>query len=115
MKVFTEEIKKQLEKYPLYSQDGKKKEAVAVVKLFLPQGAWTWYVMEANLETGELYGIVVSSSDEVEYGYFTIRQLESVRTRLGLGIERDTAFEPTKLKDIEDDSVKQFLSHLYDE
>lgn len=43
------------------------------------------------------------------------KQLESVRTRLGLGIERDTAFEPTQLKDIEDDAVKLFLSRLYDE
>lgn len=115
MKVFTEEIKKQLEKYPLYSQDGKRKEAVAVVKLFLPQGAWTWCVMEANLETEELYGIVVGGYGEAEYGYFSLQELESVRTKLGLGIERDTAFEPTQLKDIEDDAVKQFLSRLYDD
>lgn len=114
MKVFTEEIKKQLEKYPLYSQDGKRKEAVAVVKLFLPQGAWTWYVMEANLETGELFGICVNGEGDVEYGYFSLQELTSIRTRLGLGIERDASFKPTQLKDIDDANVKKFLSNLYD-
>lgn len=114
MKLFTEEIKKKIAEYPLYSQDGKRKEAVAVAKLFLPQGAWTWYITEANLETGELYGICVNGEGDAEYGYFSLQELTTIRTRLGLGIERDTAFEPTQLKDIDDENVKKFLSNLYD-
>lgn len=39
MKLITKEIKKRLEKYPLYSQDGKKEEAICQAKFFLCVGA----------------------------------------------------------------------------
>ena len=50
MKLVTEEVKKRLEKYPLYSQDGKKKDAICVVKFFMCGVNYTWYVLEADLE-----------------------------------------------------------------
>lgn len=50
MKLITKEIKKRLEKYPLYSQDGKKEEAVCQAKFFLCIGAWSWFILEADLE-----------------------------------------------------------------
>ena len=98
MKLLTKKIEKQLEKYPLYSQDGKGEEAIAVCKFFL--GGWTWYVLEADKqgEDYEFFGIV--EGHYKEYGYFTLSQLKSVRTRFGLGVERDMYFEPTKVKDL---------------
>lgn len=45
MKLITKEIKKRLEKYPLYSQDGKKEEAICQAKFFLCVGAWSWFIL----------------------------------------------------------------------
>lgn len=98
MKLITKKIENELAKYPLYSQDGKGKEAVAICKFFL-QG-FTWYVLEAqkNDSDYEFFGIV--DGLEKEYSYFSLSQLQSLRGRWGLTVERDMYFKPTKVKDI---------------
>lgn len=71
---------------------------------------WTWFAIEANavvngreiplrqvddLATVEdvlFFGRV--DGDESEWGYFSLRELESVKV-YGLGIERDLYFTPT--------------------
>lgn len=91
-------ITKAVEKDPLYSQDGKVKDAVVVCKFFL-QG-YTWYVLEAEKADNdyEFFGITVGQFAEL--GYFTLSQLESVTGQLGLRVERDRGFKPTKVKDL---------------
>ena len=98
MKLITKKIENELAKYPLYSQDGKGKEAVAICKFFL-QG-FTWYVLEAqkNDNDYEFFGIV--DGLEKEYSYFSLSQLQSLRGRWGLTVERDMYFKPTQVKDI---------------
>ena len=46
----------------------------------------------------EFFGIV--DGLEKEYGYFTLSQLQSLRGRWGITVERDMYFKPTKVKDI---------------
>ena len=98
MKLITKQIENQLAKYPIYSQDNKSGEAVAVCKFFL-QG-YTWYVLEANKNGNdyEFFGIV--DGEYKEYGYFTLSELQSLRGRWGLTVERDMYFKPTQVKDI---------------
>lgn len=98
MKLITKAIEKELAKYPLYSQDSKGDNAIAVCKFFL-QG-YTWYVLEAekNGDDYEFYGITVGQFAEL--GYFTLSQLKNVRGKWGLGVERDRGFKPTKVKDL---------------
>ncbi len=98
MKLITKKIENQLAKYPLYSQDNKGQNAVAICKFFL-QG-YTWYVLEAqkNGNDYEFFGIV--DGQYKEYGYFTLSQLQSLRGRWGLGVERDMYFEPTEVKNL---------------
>lgn len=65
-------------------------DPVVHVKFFDPCSDWTWYVTEfdgQDLLFGVVYGL------EREWGYFSLRELESVRGRLGLGIERDIYFK----------------------
>ena len=112
MKLVTKEVEKRLQKYPLYSQDGKKKEAICVVKFFMCGVNYTWYVLEADLENKVLFGITINSHDEAKYGYTSLSELETVNN-WGLGVERDLHFEPTKLSDIDDDILKKFLDNLY--
>ncbi len=98
MKLITKQLEKELAKYPLYSQDGKKGEAMVICKFFL-QG-YTWYVLEADKvdDDYEFYGII--DGQEREYGYFTLSQLESVRSQWGLRVERDRSFKPTVVKNL---------------
>ena len=52
MRLMNAELAESLEKYPLYSQDGKKADAVVVAKYFFPATALTWYVTEGRKEDG---------------------------------------------------------------
>lgn len=79
--LLTEEIKARLQDFPIYSQDGKKGEAEVLVKYYLPQTAWAWYVLEAKPmgDTWELYGITISPQIPAgEYGYFMLSELENI-------------------------------------
>lgn len=94
MKLFTKPVENAIEKTPFYSQDGKKGEAKVIARFFLQN--CTWYVLEGNNATGELYGLV-DMGYGFEYGYFDRRQLETVRGAWGLGVERDLSIKPLKM------------------
>lgn len=102
MVLLTSAIKKRLEKFDLYSQDGKGDNAEVICKFFF--GCFTWYVLEGRQEGGDytFYGIVDNARyGEHEYGYFSLRDLESI-TYMGIkAVERDRYFEPCKVKDLE--------------
>jgi hypothetical protein len=95
MKLLTKANEKALPK--LYAQDGKGQEAVAYVKFFTPDSSWTWYATEFDGED-TFFGLVVGH--ERELGYFSLAELKSARGPLGLAIERDLYFKPTRLCDI---------------
>jgi hypothetical protein len=68
-----------------------------VVKYFDPCGSWTWLGIEFDGED-TFFGYV--SGFECELGYFSLSDLASVKGPLGLGIERDLHFKPTRLSEI---------------
>jgi hypothetical protein len=63
-------------------------------KFFTPDSSWAWYPLEFDGED-LFFGLVVGF--EIEAGYFCLSELESVRGRWGLPIERDLWFQPTPL------------------
>ena len=81
---------------PLYSQE-KAAEPVVYAKFFLPGTGWTWYVTEGSQQEDDylFFGFVVGL--ENEFGYFRLSELEGVRTKLGLSVERDLTFHEGKL------------------
>lgn len=101
MVLLTNTIKKDLEKYPLYSQDGKGDDAKVICKFFLSN--LTWYVLEGqainNGQDFEFFGIV-DNSGEKEYGYFTLNQLLSLRSMGCLKVERDMYFDKCKVSEL---------------
>lgn len=95
MKLLTKEI---IKKTPsLYAQENET-DPMVYAKFFDPCSHWTWYLMELDEETGRCFGYVVGFEEEL--GYFDIPELENVKNKLGIGIERDTSFEPTRLSEI---------------
>jgi len=116
MKLMTKEVRDALP--PLYSQDGKGKEAKVVVKFFTPTSSFTWFVTEASAVTPEgeylplkeaegkevedtiLFGFVTSSlCPEGEFGYISLNELTTVKGPLGLGVERDLHFRPRTVRE----------------
>ena len=98
MKLLTKANRKALP--PLYSQEDKCAEAVAVVKLFTPDANWTWYATEFD-GVDTFFGLV--DGFEQELGYFSLSELLSVRGGLGLPVERDMHWTPKTLREIAPD------------
>lgn len=96
MKLLTKALAKKIP--ALYAQDGKGQDAIAYAKFFTPDANFTWYVTELDQETGECFGLVVGF--ERELGYFTLDELQTIRGKFGLPVERDRWFAPTPLNQL---------------
>jgi len=82
----------------LYSTEDTQ-DPICHIKLFTPDANWTWYVTELSIDDGDTcFGYVVGL--ESELGYFSLSEIEAVRGNLGLPVERDLAFTPTKLSEV---------------
>lgn len=68
-------------------------DPVPVLKLFNPVGAATWLATELDADDDTLFGLADLGFGCPELGNFSLSEIASVRLSLGLGIERDTAFE----------------------
>lgn len=103
MKLMTKEIEKAARKQ--YPKGADLENQRVVAKFFDPQGSWTWYLMNQDPEDPDyLWGIV--KGFEVEMGSFSLSELQSVRGRLGLGMERDRSFSPMPAKEVWDRLLK---------
>ena len=69
----------------------------AYVKLFTSWSNWTWCIMESDGEN-QCFGFVKGLEDE--FGYFSLRELESIEGPFGLKVERDKFFQPKPFKEI---------------
>jgi hypothetical protein len=68
-----------------------------VVKLFTPDAGCTWLLTEIDPEDPDIaFGLCDLGMGCPELGSVSLSELESVRGRLGLPIERDLHFKPTK-------------------
>ena len=92
MKLLTSELLKQLP--PLYATENQKDPTV-ICKFFDPCGSLTWFVTEFDPKKRLFFGLVHGLEDEL--GYFSLDELESIKGPLGVGIERDGGFRPTRL------------------
>ncbi len=95
MKLLTEELRRQLP--PLGSQDGKGGKAIVYLKLFTPSAQWSWFATEFDGKD-LFFGLV--DGMERELGYFSLKELESVRGPFGLPIEREIHWQPRTLEEI---------------
>ncbi len=94
----------------LYSQENNA-DPMVVCKFFTPDAGWTWYVIEGSpVDEDGYYDTEKAKVDfvffglvaglEVELGYFSLAELQSIRGRLGLPVERDRFFTPTRLSEV---------------
>ena len=97
MELFPEEVRNLLP--PLYAQEHEK-DPMVYVKFFHPLSYWTWYAYEGSPEGDDFIFFGWVYGDFPELGYFSLNELESVKGPLGIGIERDLYFSPTRLSEV---------------
>jgi len=116
-RLLTPQLEKALKDYPLYSQDGKGKEAVCVAIFAL--GSVRWFILEGEAEEDDtiLFGIAIGLMED-EYGYVSLNELSAVELNLtaqGLGklqVRQQQDFQPTPLKLLKDERLQCFLSNF---
>ena len=92
MKLLTQADRKKLPK--LYSTEKTRVEDhVLQVKFFTPTSNCTWYAVEFDGDD-TFFGYV--EGFENEWGYFSFRELSEVKGPMGVGVERDKYWKPTK-------------------
>src|SRR5260370_7042884 len=93
MQLLTEELRASLP--PLRSQT-QNKDPHVYAKFFTPDSNWTWFVLEGSDEDDDFifFGYVFSDSEELELGYFSLKEFQTVRARIHLPIERHRHFNP---------------------
>ena len=104
MKLMTKELRRKLP--AIYETQLQETDVMCVAKFFTPDANWTWYVIEGSPSLDDdgneidftFFGVV--DGIEMEMGYFSLKELQSVRGNLGLPIERDLYWQPKPLKTI---------------
>ena len=80
------------------SEDIELEDKMVYAKFFLADANWTWYVLEYDKDSNSIFALV--DGLEQELGYVSIDELEQVRGHLGLHVERDLYFTPTRFGDL---------------
>jgi hypothetical protein len=100
--LLTKEIREALLRNGRLSEERSRKgddvpDFIPVVKLFTPDGGCTWLLTELDPEDNDItFGLCDLGMGCPELGSVRISELEAVRGRLGLHVERDLHFKPTK-------------------
>lgn len=69
-------------------------DPIAHIKLFLD--GWSWFITELSIDKDICFGYVISPFGS-ELGYISLEELASLIGSLGIGVERDVSFKPTRL------------------
>jgi hypothetical protein len=92
MRLFNKTIDRQLFKQYALGSDLAKQEVV--VKIFNPQGAGYWFILNSDPQDPDYLWAIVDLGYGAEVGSVSRTDLETYRGRFGLGFERDLSFDP---------------------
>lgn len=101
MKLLTKKLRAQMPE--IYGTEPEGLQGQALVKFFTPDSNWTWYASEFDGKD-TFYGLVIGF--EMELGYFSLAELEQVRSPMGVKVERDLYFKPTTLEALQEHYTK---------
>lgn len=98
MQLLTKEI---LARFAKIGSQENSNDPIIIAKFFNSTGAGTWYATEYDPAERNFFGYVSIFGDHNdELGYFSLDELESVKGRFGLGIERDRWWTEKKLSEV---------------
>ena len=115
----TPQLEEALTGFPLYSHDGKGKNAIC--RAIFAIGSARWFILEGDREDDDtiMFGIVIGLLED-EYGYVSLKELSDVEldlTSQGYGklqVRQQPDFKPTALKNLCDDRLQRFLARFED-
>lgn len=102
MELLTEEVRERLLangriQRQLQEEGRAEADFIPVVKLFTPDAGCTWLLTELDPDDPDIaFGLCDLGMGFPELGSVSISEIESVRGKLGLPIERDLHFAPVK-------------------
>lgn len=116
-RLMTPQLEEALKGFPLYSQNGKGKEAVC--RAVFAIGSVRWFILEGEAEENDiiLFGIVIGLMED-EYSYISLNELSEIEldlTAQGLGklqIRQQPNFQPTELRLLNDKRLQRFLARF---
>ena len=97
MKLLTKAIESKLE--PLYGTEKDGYEAIVQVKFFAINSNWRWFATEFDGED-TFFGLV--QGFDTELGYFSLKELQSVKWMGVPAIERDLHWTPKTIGEIKE-------------
>ena len=93
MKLWTKEIERKAEQFPIGSQDGKGLDATVFVKFFNPSGTGSWLITESEKqEDGDYLLFGYCHLFEWEWGYVLLSEILNTKVNVfgcQLPLERD--------------------------
>jgi hypothetical protein len=98
MELRTKELRERLP--ALYGHENAGADPIVHAKFFTPDAEWTWYVTEGSPDDDDFRFFGFVEGVESEWGYFLLSDLQAVRERLGLSVERDQHFVPVRFSRI---------------
>jgi len=102
MKLLTKDIHRRLVqngriRHTLAEEGRAEADFLPIVKLFTPDAGCTWLLTEIDPDDYDrAFGLCDLGMGYPELGYVSLAELQSVRGKLGLPVERDRHFAPTK-------------------
>lgn len=102
MKLLTTSIREQLLRngrirQALEAESGDEADFLPVVKLFTPDAACTWLLTELDPDEPDIaFGLCDLGMGCPELGSVSLSEIEALRGRLGLPVERDRYFAPVQ-------------------
>ena len=97
MKLITDELRAQMLANGRMSTQHDDFDPLPVVKLFTPDAGATWLLTELDTDDHDrAFGLCDLGLGFPELGYVSMAELQSLRGRLGLPVERDLHFKATK-------------------
>jgi len=96
MKLMTKAIEKLFVKI---GDQSNVKDPTIVCKFFNPIGSATWYATEYTPKDKVFFGYVTRMTND-EWGYFSLNEMQEIKLKFGLGIERDLYFKSKKFSDV---------------
>jgi hypothetical protein len=113
MKLLTKELEKRFKKI---GKQENVKDPIVVAKFFNPTGAGTWYATEYDPKERLFFGYVSIFGDHCdEWGSFSLDELESVKGKFGLGIERDMYCAEKRISEFKIPSLNPFTKEMLKE
>ena len=110
-RLMTTQLEEALKGFPLYSQDGKGKDAIC--RAIFALGGVRWFILEGEKEGNDtiLFGIVIGLMED-EYGYISLNELSDIDLDLTRQVRQQENFHPVPLKKLRDSRLQEFLARM---